>query len=468
MKLKNIAFALLIALGMPLTASADQQPKVAHPQAHTFKLRISLTDKKDCGFSVKKPEAFLSAKSIARRKRFGLKVDEHDLPLTAAYVDRLRQMGLRFVNQSKWANSVVMQANDTLVMADIRRLPFVKDVRCVWVAPDSIDAEEPVNRAEELARRNDPDTIPSIYGAGQQQTEMLNLQPLHEAGYKGKGITIAVIDGGFHNADLVPGLPQRQILGTRNFVRPEKSVYDELSHGMMVLSCIAANEPHRLVGTAPQASFYLLVSEDGESEQMVEQDNWCAAVEYADSLGCDIVTSSLGYTEFDHPWMANPYRDLNGRTAINSRVASLAASRGIVLLNSAGNSGMDSWKKIGTPADATDILTVGALFNDSTLAFFSSIGNTADNRIKPDVVAMGVNDAVYDIDGNVETANGTSFSCPVMCGAVACLMQAYPQATPLQIMEAVRKSGNNAEHPDNIYGYGLPDMQKAFDLLKQK
>lgn len=235
---------------------------------------------------------------------------------------------------------------------------------------------------------------------------------------------------------------------------------------MMVLSCIAANEPHYLVGTAPEVSYYLLQSEDGESEQLVEEDNWCAALEYADSVGCDVVTSSLGYYQFDHKDQDHYYRDLDGHTAVNSRSASLAASRGIILLNSAGNSGMSAWKKIGFPADGRDMLAVGAVQSDSLNTRFSSIGNSADGRIKPDVMAMGQASAVYETDGTVTNANGTSFSCPTMAGAVACLVQAYPNRRPTDIIKALQQSANNAAHPDNIFGYGIPNVMKAFNLLK--
>jgi subtilisin family serine protease len=222
------------------------------------------------------------------------------------------------------------------------------------------------------------------------------------------------------------------------------------------------------VGTAPEASFYLLLSEDGASEFPVEEDNWCAAVEYADSLGCDIITSSLGYHQFDDKSMSHKYYELNGHTAINSRSASLAASRGILLLNSAGNSGTSPWKKIGCPADAENILAVGAVRGDSLNTNFSSLGNSADGRVKPDVMAMGYASRLVMPDGTLGQANGTSFACPIMCGGVACLLQAFPDRRPEEIMESVRKSGNNATHPDNVFGYGIPNLWKAYEKLSGK
>lgn len=430
-----------------------------------YRYRISFTDKKNNGYSIKHPERFLSQKSINRRKRYGLSIDEYDLPITQKYLRSLSDYGLTIYNKSKWNNTAVVETSDTTLLQQVRQLPFVKGIRCVWIGPDSIPIlQKGISRQSKIVNKRD--TLENYYGAGETQVEMLGVDGLHQKGFKGEGVTIAVIDGGFYNADVIQGLASAKILGTRNFVRPEKSVYEELSHGMMVLSCIAANVPNSLVGTAPHASFYLLQSEDGESEQLVEEDNWCAAVEYADSLGCDIVTSSLGYFMFDHQEMNPIYSELDGHTALNSRSASLAASRGILVINSAGNSGDEPWKKIGFPADACDILAVGAVNAKKRNTNFSSLGNSADGRIKPDVMAMGEESAVYDIDGTVTHVNGTSFSCPTLCGAAACLVQMFPQQRPTAIIRALQESGDNASHPDNIYGYGIPNVMKAADILK--
>ena len=296
---------------------------------------------------------------------------------------------------------------------------------------------------------------------------MIAADRLHDRGFTGQGVTIAVIDGGFHNADRIKGLSGVNILGTRNFVNPGRDVYLEGSHGMMVLSCISSNNPRVHVGTAPGASFYLLLSEDGASEFPIEEDNWCAAVEYADSLGCDIVTSSLGYTEFDDKSMSHPYWQLDGKTFVNSRSASLCASRGIVCLNSAGNSGDERWKLIGAPADGQNMLAVGAVDPRRRNTLFSSLGNSADGRIKPDVMAMGQRCAVFDTDGEITYVNGTSFSCPILCGGVACLMQAFPNAKPEEIVRAVCLSGDRAEHPDNVFGHGIPNMWRAYQILSK-
>lgn len=433
----------------------------------SYRYRISFTDKKNNSYNLKHPEKFLSTKALERRKRYAIAIDEYDLPVSPRYVKSITDLGLRLHNQSKWNNSIVVETTDSTLIQQAARLSHVKNTLLVWESPDSLPLLPQKDRHAIVTNKRDT-VLTNYYGFGAQQVEMLSVDKMHKEGYKGKGITIGVIDGGFFNTDLMKGLQNADIRGTRNFVRPQKSVYEELEHGMMVLSCIAANEPNYLVGTAPEASFYLLQSEDGETEQLVEEDNWCAAVEYADSVGCDIVTSSLGYYHFDHAAMNHRYFELNGHTAINSRIASLCASRGILLLSSAGNSGNDPWKKIGFPADGCDMLSVGAVTKDGINTNFSSIGNTADGRIKPDVMAVGGKSAVYNTDGTMTMVNGTSFSCPTMCGAAACLVQAFPNKRPVEIVNALQQSSSNAAHPDNIFGYGIPNVMKAADILKGK
>ncbi|MBR1732193.1 MAG: S8 family serine peptidase [Alloprevotella sp.] len=431
-----------------------------------YRYRVSLTDKKNSPYTLKRPGEFLSPRSLERRRRLGIRPDLHDLPVTPAYVQCLRDKGLGIHNMSKWQNTVVVETADTTLMQDVREMAFVTGVVKVWVGPDSVLVMDKPNRKRKV--KNEREHLTSYYGNAQQQVEMLAADRLHEAGYRGEGMLIGILDGGFNNADVITGFNRANILGTRNFVDPSVDVYDEGSHGMMVLSCIGANTPHNLVGTAPEAQFYLIQTEDGRSEQLVEEDNYCAGLEYADSLGCDVVTASLGYYKFDDPAMNHPYSALDGQTAINSRSASMAASRGMLLLNSAGNEGNDQWKKIGFPADARDILAVGAVRSDSVNTDFSSLGFSADGRVKPDAMAMGEDAAVYSTRGNTTTANGTSFSCPILCGAVTCLWQAHRDKTPLEIIDAVHRSGHYADSPNEVFGYGIPNLWKAHELLSKK
>lgn len=462
---KIITFLLFIAVVFSGYAQFEDLYSYKHLEKR-YRYRVYLKDKKNSPYSTKRPEEFLSRRAIERRQRYGIKVDKFDLPVSPNYLQVLRDAGLRIHNVSKWQNTVVVETADTTLMQAVRKMAFVDGVVRVWVGPDSMLVMDKSDRRAKV--KNTRDKMPSYYGTARFQVEMLNAHMLHDAGFRGEGMLIGILDGGFNNADAITGFKKENILGVRNYVDPSVDVYSESSHGMMVLSCIGANTPYNLVGTAPEAQFYLIQTEDGNSEQLVEEDNYCAGLEYADSLGCDVVTASLGYYKFDYPEMNHPYSALDGQTAINSRSASMAASRGILLLNSAGNEGDETWKKIGFPADARDILAVGAVRMDSTNTAFSSLGYSADGRVKPDAMAMGEDAAVFSTRGTTTTANGTSFSCPILCGAVTCLWQAHRDKTPLQIIDAVHRAGSYADAPNEVFGYGIPDLWKAHQLLQKK
>ena len=444
-KLVLLVFALNICLG----TFAQFTP------GDTLKYRISLKDKAATDYSLQKPEMYLSKKSIERRKRQGLEIDSTDLPVCKKYVDAIRKKGVHVLVTGKWDNFVTVSCNDSMLIAEIAGLPFVRSTERVWrgVAKRASERDSLINK---------PLRTDSLYGPAITQIKMSHADRLHEAGFKGQGMTIAVIDAGFHNVDKIEAMKNINILGTRDFVNPEADIYAESSHGMSVLSCMAMNQPNVMIGTAPEASYWLLRSEDEYSENLVEQDYWAAAIEFADSVGVDLVNTSLGYYSFDDPAKNYRYRDLNGHYALMSREGAKAADKGIVVVCSAGNSGPGSWKRITPPGDAENVITVGAVNKYGVLAPFSSVGNTADGRVKPDVVAVGLGSDVMGTDGNLRHANGTSFSSPIMCGMVACLWQACPELTAKEIIELVRRSGDRAVFPDNIYGYGIPDLWKAY------
>lgn len=446
-----LAFALIFSLGVFAQFTTDD----------TLKYRISLKDKAATEYSLQKPEKYLSEKSIERRKRQGLAIDSTDLPVCKKYVDAIRKKGVHVLVTGKWDNFVTVSCKDSTLINEIANLPFVRSTERVWkgVVKKALKRDSLIN----APLRSD-----SLYGPAITQIEMSRANLLHNAGFKGQGMTIAVIDAGFHNADKIEAMKNINILGVRDFVNPEADIYAESSHGMCVLSCMAMNQPNVMIGTAPEASYWLLRSEDEYSEHLVEQDYWAAAIEFADSVGVDVVNTSLGYYSFDDPTKDYRYRDLNGHYALMSREASKAADKGMVLVCSAGNSGAGSWKKITPPGDAENVITVGAISKEGVLAPFSSVGNTADGRVKPDVVAVGLGADVMGTDGNLRRANGTSFSSPIMCGMVACLWQSCPQLTAKQIIELVRKSGDRADFPNNIYGYGIPDLWKAYSTVNGK
>lgn len=429
-------------------------------QQDTLKYRISLKDKAATVYSLARPEGFLSKKAVARRQRQHLPIDSTDLPVCRRYMDEIRKQGVNIVIAGKWENFVTVSCNDSTLIDRVAALPFVSATEKVWIAPKS-DVLTVATQRDPVV--NSPKMYAdSLYGAAISQIQLSKGDKLHEAGFKGQGMTIAILDAGFHNVDQITAMQNIHVLGIKDFVNPQADIFAESSHGMMVLSCIGMNQPNVMTGTAPEASFWLLRSEDEYTEHLVEQDYWAAAVEFADSVGVDVLNTSLGYYSFDDKSKNYSYRELDGRHALMSRQASRIADKGMILVCSAGNSGASSWKKINPPGDAENVLTVGAVNKAALLAAFSSVGNTADNRIKPDVVAVGEGADVIATNGNQGKVNGTSFSSPIMCGMVTCLWQACPTLTAKEVIEVVRQSGDRAGFPDNIYGYGVPDIWKAY------
>ncbi|MBQ8047669.1 MAG: S8 family serine peptidase [Prevotella sp.] len=459
---KQLVMTLMLVC-LSLTATAQKRQRVAYPGGKTFFLRVELADKKGSAYSLKHPEKFLSAKSLERRRRQGLAVDSTDLPLAQRYVDAIRETGVKVVGQSKWNNTVLVSTPQPETSAQIEALPFVRKVTQVLTSPDSIVRSVRVDCAKGPVQRDKPDD--NYYGPAQQQIETLGGVRLHEAGFRGKGITIAILDGGFMNCDSIPLFANTHIVGTKNFAYPQaENVCTELDHGTMVLSCMGTNEPNIFVGTAPDADYWLVRTESGYFEQMCEEDFWAMGAEFADSIGADMINSSLGYYNYDGGVNSHIYRELDGHTALISRTASMLAKKGIILVNSAGNSGNDSWKKIGFPADAENILAAGALRPTLINAGFSSLGPSADNRVKPDVMAIGNPSAVINGRGSVTKASGTSFASPITCGMVASLWSALPELTAMEIMDLVRCSADRYDYPDNVFGYGIPDYWKAYQM----
>lgn len=445
---------LMMAVG--LSASAEKN----------YKFRVNLKDKVGTTYSVDKPQEFLSERALERRSRQNLPIDETDLPVSPSYIQELLGTGAKLVTTSKWNNTVVLEVTDTTLMDKVKEMPFVTEVKKVWTQPDSIPAR---NKKRKKEVTNQFEEAGYHYGKAFRQINIHGGDSLHAAGFAGKGMHVAVIDAGFYNADKIKFFKKMDLLGTHDFVNPNSDIYEENSHGMKVLSCMAANIKDVFVGTAPEASYWLLRSEDQDTEQPIEEDYWAAAIEFADSVGVDVINTSLGYHAFDEGYPAYRYRDLDGHYSLMSHSASLAVDKGIVVVCSAGNSGRGAWKKITPPGDSENVLTVGALTKDLVNTEFSSIGHTADGRIKPDVMAIGQNSVVSGNDGRVSKANGTSFASPTMCGIVACFWQACPWLTAKEVIRAVQQAGDRVDYPDNIYGYGVPNLWKAYkEQLKDK
>jgi serine protease AprX len=438
---------------------------------------VFFRDKAGTPFSVTRPEAFLSARSLARRARQGIAVRVRDLPVNPAYVARVQAVAgapqVRYT--SRWFNAVVI-ACDSATLARVRALPEVSAAQTLSAASRPT---APTNRLvstsapalpvpAKLTTAGEPGTR-ATYGKTFGQNQLLGAIAMHDAGFRGEGMQIAVFDAGFPGANTIQALlalqSEGRLAGTRNFVDGGRSVFTRDSHGTECLSTMAANAAGFFVGTAPQATYHLCITEDGSSERPVEEANWLAAAEYADSAGVDVISSSLGYTTFDAPARSYTYADLDGRTALSTRAALEAARVGMLVVNSAGNEGNKPWRYVTAPADADSIITVGAVDSLRRKASFSSFGPTADGRLKPTLSAQGVQTFVLTPGGAAIQGNGTSFACPNLAGLVAGFWQANPQLSAQQVISYLTRSASQAAAPDNFLGFGIPNFTAAQALV---
>ncbi|GHU57994.1 serine protease [Bacteroidia bacterium] len=429
--------------------------------ADSYCFRVYLKDKGASDYSIEHPEAFLSQAAIHNRIKRGIAIDETDLPISPAYLDTLMATGTRPVTASKWFSTVVVESEDSAVVERIQCLPIVDSIKWVWKGQHNDFQVVP----RDTTRLVPVDTLVknSVYGYAEKQIQMLNGILLHEKGYKGQGMTVAVIDAGFMNADRLAVFDSLHLAGTHNVVFPGESVFEEDEHGTKALSCLAANLPGLMVGTAPEATYWLIKSEDSRSEYPIEEDYWTAAVEFADSVGVQVISSSLGYFIYDHTDFSYQTSMLDGHTALISRAAEKLADKGMLLFISAGNEGYGSWEKITFPADARHVLAVGAVTEEKEKSSFSSEGYSADGRVKPDIVALGTRCTTIDADGNVSYPNGTSFSTPTVSGLGICLWQALPWLSNLEIIDLIQKNSSLYNSPNVKLGYGIPDMYKILN-----
>ena len=432
----------------------------AQQDSITYKYWVEFTDKDNSVFSVNNPEYFLSQRAIERRNSQNISIQIQDLPINNWYVDSVRNLGFEIINCSKWFNGVMLTTNDSLLSNKID-LPFVKSIYYFgnWNKNKS---------NQKIKSKLETDFSKVDYGESFNQLAMLKGDILHNKNLKGGGLVIAVLDAGFNKVNQMDAFKKlfsnNRILGTRDFVKKNNDVFQGHSHGMMVLSTMGSENEEQIIGTSPEASFWLLRSEDGDSENLIEEYNWLCAAEFSDSVGADIINSSLGYTTFDDDNQNHTYSDMDGRTTPVSIAANIASRKGMIVVSSAGNSGSNSWHYIGAPADADSILSIGAIDENRDFAWFSSYGPTSDGRVKPTVVAQGRNTIVATSDNGVLAGNGTSFSSPVIAGMTACLWQAHPNRTNMEIINAIILSSHLHENPNDSLGYGLPNFALA-DLL---
>jgi len=439
---------------------------------------VWLKNKGGNSFSLSNPSAYLSARAIQRRTNQQVTLDSTDLPVTSYYLNTLRAVnGVTILNVSKWLNAVCIQTNNATALTAVQQLPFVQATAGLAARQTTGRVNDKFIETERLLPLTEVAAKPGelsgdFYSYGTSAGAEIKLHKgefLHNIGLRGQGMQIALLDGGFFNYTTLRASDSvnrnGQILSTWDFVAGHASVSEDHPHGMQCLSTIAANIPGQFVGKAPQASFHLFRSEDVNSEYPIEEFNWVCAAERADSTGADLISSSLGYFDFDNPLFNYTYNQLNGNTTLSVRGADLAAKKGILVFNSAGNEGNTAWRNIITPSDGDSVLAIGATNAQGLVGSFSSYGPAPGGRIKPDIASVGVAAVVQGSSNTIGTANGTSFSCPNMAGLGACLWQGFPEFNNMKIAQALKRSGSRFSNPDDRMGYGIPDLRMAFGWL---
>lgn len=458
MNKKRVSFILLLLTFSIVDVSQGQE---------VYKFWIKLHDKVGCAFSIDNPSAYLSQRALERRQHQRIAIDSLDLPLSETYLRAFRQAGFIIQNQSKWLNGVTLFSPDSMMVYALDTMSFVDTV--IFCERSTIEAPNIVAVGPGLAYL--PMAYDSIYDSNYYlhsypPIAQLNGIDLHRNGFEGQGLIIGVCDGGYPGVDSIVYFKamrdEGRLLATRDFVWSGNQVFSIHGHGTKVLSLMASYLPGYFVGTAPKASYVLCRTENTERETILEEYNWIAAAEYLDSIGADIITTSLGYFTFDDSLQNHTLSDLDGNTTPITIAADIAVSRGMLVLNAAGNNGEEGNGRLNAPADAKQVLTVGAVTIEKEWAQFSSFGPTADMRVKPDVMAMGAEVYGATAEGNLSMASGTSLATPIMAGMMACLWQRYPNLTPSQLCDSVRAWGSLADHVDMHSGYGIPDFSRAF------
>lgn len=430
--------------------------------AQVNRYMVFFADKQGTGHSVGNPITFLNQRAIDRRQEQAIEIIAEDLPLTASYVQAVSATGARVLYKTKWMNGVLVECNASQLTA-INALPFVKPANTELVAPGASGARKGKSNKLKDARTADDETT--------DQLAMLGMDEMHEDGYTGEDVIIAIMDGGFLGVNTSADFQdvyasQLTPNASWDFIAHSADVFKYGDHGTGVLSVIAVHKPGEFTGGAYKATFQLYVTENVSSEYRIEEYNWLFAAERADSAGVDIINTSLGYNTFDDPSMDYAPSDMNGSTAVITRAAQIAASKGIFLVNSAGNSGADAgWKVITAPADGEDVLAVGNVNLQGIKSLTSSVG-LGNGVVKPDVAALGVGVSAYFGNGTTGNRNGTSFSAPLVTGLVAGLKQKYPALSSAELMDAIRYSASQASHPDNQLGYGIPHYRAVVHYLE--
>ena len=414
------------------------------------------------------PESFLSSNVLARRSLFDIPITKSDLPVHQAYLTQISALGAAVTKQSKWLNGVFVETSDPNFQSKLATLNFIKNVVPITSQKQG-NFQDKLNN--NVVNNKCVDGSP-IYGCGFDAINMLQGQFLHQQGFTANSIEIAVMDNGFQNVNsnrFFDSLNlQNKIHGIYNYVNDNANVFVNGDHGSEVMSTMAANMKDSLVGTAPDANYYLFITEDNNNEGLAEEINWAMAAEWAETnLGTWVILStSLGYSEgFSDPSTNHVYADMDGNTTIITTAADLAAQKGLLVVNSAGNEGTANWRYITAPADGDSVLAVGAVDFEGLAAEFTSFGPSADGRIKPNVSALGRRVVIADKNGVLGLTNGTSFSAPIIAGMAACLWEAFPSKSNMEIINAIEQSAHLYYNPNDQLGYGIPNFEKAYEIL---
>ncbi|MGC1241661.1 MAG: S8 family peptidase [Chryseosolibacter sp.] len=447
----KIFAAIFLAWFVSVSVSAQQN-----------RYMVFFKDKEGIPYTVAKPIDFLSQKAIDRRIRQGIDIEARDLPVQSSYVEGVRTSGAEVFYATRWLNGVLVACEPSLLNT-IQSLPYVDRVTFVSPPPDGSSGGR---RSFNLRSKNN-----HVGFETESQLTMLGIHRMHEGNYTGVGVTIAVLDSGFPGVDQAPAF--RHIIdGGRlsqavsyDFVHHSADVFQYDDHGTEVLSVMGAQVPDAFTGGAFEATFQLFITEDVVTEYRIEEYNWLFAAERADSAGVDIIHSSLGYYDFDEPSMNYSVSQMDGETAVVTQAAQLAAERGILVVTSAGNEGsIASWRIITAPADARDVLAIGGVNSSRTKTNSSSIGPTADNRIKPDLAALGQGVKVVKSNGQISTASGTSLAAPLVTSLVAGVVQRYPELSSREVIALLKETASQANNPDNLLGYGIPNFQAVVNF----
>lgn len=441
----------------------------ASAQDAQYAFRVFFKDKNETTYTLSNPLTYLSQRAIDRRNKYGISIDSTDLPVAKTYIDSVLTLTEGVLHlSSRWQNSCVVLLEDSTNILALQNISFVKNFKKVAYYSNGLH-EKPGTHDSATTGNKPTDFDENFYGAAWTQIHLCDGEYLHQQGKMGEGILIAVIDVGFTGVNTVHAFDsmfqQNRLMDTWNYIYDTAHVFGYGDHGRQVLSCMASYVPETHVGTAPKAMYALYATDDLTSEQAIEEDNFVAAAERADSLGADMISTSLGYNYFDNPADSYSYSDLDGNTTLAAKAANAATRKGIMVVASAGNEGLNSWQHILTPGDADSAMTIGSVNDQKVHAASSGKGPNAAGTLKPNVSAMGVGASIISATGNVSTQTGTSYATPILAGLTACLMQTDPSLFPLEIRSLIESVSDSFAAPTNNIGNGVPDFKKAYDQI---